>query len=249
MRALSKLYHPAGPATRSSPKISHVACASMDAPKGQRLQALASSLSQGLSHEHHARSGAISASSLAWRRASSTDASDRSRFDSVEVVKKEVQEANKRCSGYIQVRRVNSQQWGVFAQRKFAKGSTVLSSNISSQSTTPCSHTIQVGWDRHVLMDLPGRFLNHSCDPNVGVGREINAGGSYDFVARRDIGDGDELRFDYETSEYEVGGFDECSCGASTCRGVILGYKHNKDAIDKLYGNEIAGYLLTAKER
>ncbi|EJK46695.1 hypothetical protein THAOC_34622 [Thalassiosira oceanica] len=206
MRALSKLYHPAGPATRSSPKISHVACASMDAPKGQRLQALASSLSQGLSHEHHARSGAISTSSLAWRRASSTDASDRSRFDSVEVVKKEVQEANKR-------------------------------------------HTIQVGWDRHVLMDLPGRFLNHSCDPNVGVGREINAGGSYDFVARRDIGDGDELRFDYETSEYEVGGFDECSCGASTCRGVILGYKHNKDAIDKLYGNEIAGYLLTAKER
>ena len=153
-----------------------------------------------------------------------------------------------RCSGYIQVRRVNSQQWGVFAQRNFAKGSTVLSSNLSSQWTTPCSHTIQVGWDRHVLMDLPGRFLNHSCDPNVRVGHELNASGSYDFVARRDISDGDELRFDYETSEYEVGGFDECSCGASTCRGLIMGYKHNKDAIDKLYGDGIAGYLTTEKE-
>jgi len=97
-------------------------------------------------------------------------------------------------------------------------------------------------------MELPGRFLNHSCDPNVAVG-QINASGSYDFVALRDISDGDEIRFDYETSEYEVGGFDECSCGATTCRGVIRGYKHNKDAIDRLYGGGIAGYLTTTKDK
>ena len=94
MRALSKLHLPAGVATRSS-KISHVACSSMGAPNGQRLRARAS-----LSHGHPAHS-AISASSLTWRRASSTDAPERSRFDSAEAVDKEIQEANERCVGCV----------------------------------------------------------------------------------------------------------------------------------------------------
>jgi hypothetical protein len=40
-------------------------------------------------------------------------------------------------------------------------------------------------------MDLPARFLNHSCDANVGVMRVANEGGSYDFVALREIESGD----------------------------------------------------------
>ena len=54
-------------------------------------------------------------------------------------------------------------------------------------------------------MDVPAILINHSCDPNVGVAKQLNEGGSYDFVALRDIQEGEELRFDYETTEYVVG--------------------------------------------
>mmetsp|Transcript_6168 Transcript_6168/g.15365 ORF Transcript_6168/g.15365 Transcript_6168/m.15365 type:complete len:139 (-) Transcript_6168:382-798(-) len=119
-------------------------------------------------------------------------------------------------------------------------------SNISNPSSKSCSHSIQIDWDRHILMELPARFLNHSCDPNVGVGPRVNEAGSYDFVALCDIGAGEEVRFDYETTEYEVGAFSDCHCGAINCRGSIRGYKHNSGVIQAKYGvgNNVAGYLM-----
>jgi hypothetical protein len=36
-------------------------------------------------------------------------------------------------------------------------------------------------------MNLPARYLNHSCSPNVGV-LGLNANGSYNFAALKDIG-------------------------------------------------------------
>ncbi len=54
-----------------------------------------------------------------------------------------------------------------------------------------------------------------------------------------------EIRYDYETSEYEISGFSQCSCGASECRGRISGFKDNGDIIRSKYGGKnIAPYLL-----
>lgn len=96
-----------------------------------------------------------------------------------------------RFSGHTQVKRKNNNQWGVFTSRPFTKGSTVISSSLlakpNNTSSTACSHSIQIGWEKHILMALPARFLNHCCDPNVCVGRVANEGGSYDFVALCDI--------------------------------------------------------------
>ena len=47
-------------------------------------------------------------------------------------------------------------------------------------------------WNKHILMTLPARYLNHSCGPNICVGG-VNENGSYDFVALRDI-DAGEVR-------------------------------------------------------
>ena len=96
-------------------------------------------------------------------------------------------------------------------------------------------------------MNLPARYINHSCDPNVGVGG-LNEFGSYDFLALEDIESDEvrlllktchchnrsvlkqhhinkfitkELKFDYETTEYEIGAFSECLCGSHNCRGSI----------------------------
>ena len=65
------------------------------------------------------------------------------------------------------------------------------------------------------------RFMNHSCDPNCETQKwtvcgEVRVG----FFARRRIGAGDELTFDYQ---YETYGTEaqKCLCGAPTCRGVL----------------------------
>jgi hypothetical protein len=60
----------------------------------------------------------------------------------------------------------------------------------------------------------PADRMNHSCEPNCGVR------GSAAVVARRDIGPGEELTFDYGTTD-TVDLHMECKCGTPSCRGVI----------------------------
>jgi hypothetical protein len=59
-------------------------------------------------------------------------------------------------------------------------------------------------------------FINHSCEPNVG----FDPSGQY-FVALRDLTKGEEVFFDYSTSEDEAGWSVPCSCGSVQCRGTI----------------------------
>ncbi len=122
--------------------------------------------------------------------------------------------------GHIQVKRVNEHQWGVFTSRPYTKGSTVISSSllqpptkdsdtINNPSSKSCSHSIQIDWDKHILMELPARFLNHCCDPNIGVDakRGLNASGSYDFVALRDIEAGEVSTYCPTVDQFNTYGF------------------------------------------
>ncbi len=56
--------------------------------------------------------------------------------------------------------------------------------------------------------------MNHSCEPNCGVR------GSVALVARRDIAAGEELTFDYGTTD-AVGLRMQCKCGTPSCRGLV----------------------------
>jgi len=96
-----------------------------------------------------------------------------------------------RCSGNIELKKVDG-QWGVYTSRSYTKGSTVISSKAQSTSNLSCSHSIQTDWNKYTLMNLPARFLNHCCGPNIGVrGDGLNSSDSYDFVALRDIEKGE----------------------------------------------------------
>ncbi|KAG7367410.1 nuclear protein SET [Nitzschia inconspicua] len=106
------------------------------------------------------------------------------------------------------------------------------------------SHTIQTGWTTHVVMDLPAILINHSCHANVGI-RENNMG-AYDFIALGDLQMGEEVLWDYETSEYYIHGQFQCSCGAPNCRGTLKGFHANGKEVMQLYGKDfIAPYLFT----
>lgn len=70
--------------------------------------------------------------------------------------------------------------------------------------------------------------INHSCDPNIGVQ------GQMIFIARRNIAAGEELCFDYETTETSDGIWSiNCCCGSKECRGYIDGTSWKDPAFQK----------------
>ena len=73
------------------------------------------------------------------------------------------------------------------------------------------------GVDRDIWIDiiLPWVKINHSCDPNTGID------GFRCFRALRDIKPGEEVTFDYSTSDDEMDWEIRCCCGESDCNGSI----------------------------
>eukprot|EP00980_Cylindrotheca_fusiformis_P031626 scaffold26716_cov137-Cylindrotheca_fusiformis.AAC.1 len=114
----------------------------------------------------------------------------------------EVHKANVRYKGDVTLKKTHGRGYGVFASRIFKTGETILRSNALDTFLKPHSHTIQVGWNQHALIDLPCRFLNHMCDPNLRL--EANLHGAYDFIAIKPIAADEEIGFDYESCEYEL---------------------------------------------
>jgi hypothetical protein len=80
-------------------------------------------------------------------------------------------------------------------------------------------------------------FLNHSCEPNVGVQGQIV------FVAMRDVAAGEELTLDYAMIDHDTEPM-TCRCGAAGCRGIITGQDWRKPELQQKYGSYFAWYLL-----
>jgi hypothetical protein len=137
---------------------------------------------------------------------------------------------------------------GVLATRAFAAGDTVMVGFLVGPLTANDSHATQVGprrWARHGGL---GPKVNHSCDPNCGV--RLNDGQAFDFVARRAIGAGHELTFDYAMRNFTIDHFPAvCLCGAVGCRGSVTGWKDLPAARKAAYGDLVAPYLRTMDER
>jgi SET domain-containing protein len=100
----------------------------------------------------------------------------------------------------------------------------------------------QCGVDRYSLPEGLSREMNHSCDPSTWWS------GSNSLVARRDIQPGEEVTYDYSTSDVDHVFEMECSCGSPRCRGTIS----NRDYLDpewrKQYGSHLPPHTLAAIE-
>ena len=79
-------------------------------------------------------------------------------------------------------------------------------------------------------------YLNHSCDPNVGVA------GNVVFVAMRDIAAGEELTIDYAMIDDHPGVL-ACRCGAANCRRVVFGQDWRRPDLQARYGRYLSWYL------
>ena len=139
---------------------------------------------------------------------------------------------------------------GVFASKAFQQGELVIET-LGELVPERNIYTIQVDWDLHLEPSLPAKYLNHSCEPNLGV--KINAHGLPDFYAMRAIQAKEHLTFDYAMTEYTLAERNlpesewiVCECGADNCRGRLGSYYDLPADVQANYAGYIASYLLTA---
>lgn len=115
---------------------------------------------------------------------------------------------------------------GLVSARAFAPGETILEATGVIRGR-PTRTSLQIDRDRHLDVPegaasatYPWQFLEHACRPNAAFrGQRLEA-----LVA---IAPGDELTFDYETTEWELGSPFACACASMGCTGrTIRGFRH-----------------------
>ena len=111
--------------------------------------------------------------------------------------------------------------------------------------------TVFSQFSTHTVSVFPGYYLgsenlfefddaelfNHSCNANIGVKGQII------LVARREIKSGEELTFDYDTTEMAADPF-QCQCGSDQCRKIIDGSAWNDPQFVKDNKEYLSWYIL-----
>ena len=155
---------------------------------------------------------------------------------------KDIFRANQKYQGVLRIESVGSRGLGLIALKNFTAGDLVVIGEALNSCGIQGIHTIQTDVKTHTVMDLPARLLNHMCGTANLYVRD-NDFAAYNWYAHTDIHRGDELTFDYETTEYEMHGL-VCTCGSPICRGKLKGFRHNQENVEKVWQpHHIAGYL------
>ena len=83
----------------------------------------------------------------------------------------------------------------------------------------------------------PADYVNHSCEPNLGLRGQIS------LVALRDIQANEEVCFDYAMTDSTPYDEFECHCGLPTCRGTITGNDWKRPELWAKYAGYFSPYL------
>ncbi|OJD25553.1 hypothetical protein ACJ73_03078 [Blastomyces percursus] len=113
---------------------------------------------------------------------------------------------------------------------------TLIAKNTSTTLASEKDYsTVQISAAHHIRLNSDLLYCNHSCDPNVrfvtstlalpNVGLEEQVSGAIEVWSTRDILAGEELRFFYPSTEWEMAQPFRCSCGADKCLGLVHGAK------------------------
>jgi len=131
---------------------------------------------------------------------------------------------------------------GVYALKEFNKGDIVIIGHNIESSNMQTKYTVQVDVDKHILIKEPFLYVNHSCDPNTGI--VPNEVSGYNLEAIKPIKGGEEITYDYATSDWIIVGMPEkCTCNTKMCRGKIKGGKYLSEELLKKYDGYLAPYL------
>jgi uncharacterized protein len=140
---------------------------------------------------------------------------------------------------------------GLFAIAEIAKdeivavkGGHIVDRKTLRQRITPRLGPVEIQIDDDLFIapvteeerELSMLYLNHSCNPNLGMRGEIT------FVAIRDIRAGEELTHDWamtDDDDYSV----ECNCGAPDCRKILTGKDWRRPDLQRRYAGYFSAYL------
>jgi SET domain-containing protein len=149
-----------------------------------------------------------------------------------------------------EVRKSDTQGRGLFAKEPIRKGEivSVRGGHIVTRQKETEIEKPEGYWgypvaDEFVLAPLNTQeveavmmFLNHSCEPNVGILGQII------FVAMRDIDSGEEL-----TIDYAMFGADKepmrCNCRSANCRGLITDSDWKIKKLQEKYKGYFSSYI------
>jgi hypothetical protein len=84
------------------------------------------------------------------------------------------------------------------------------------------------------------RYMNHSCDPNTWW--EDND----TMIARRDILPGEEITYDYATTEIRIPFQMTCRCGSAQCRGTVTNLDYQDAQWQQRYGSYLPDHTREA---
>ncbi|KAL1880032.1 hypothetical protein Daus18300_001395 [Diaporthe australafricana] len=85
----------------------------------------------------------------------------------------------------------------------------------------PTYATVQIGRNRHLMLNSDLLYLNHSCEPSL----IIDTANMTVLAGPKGLKPGDELTFFYPSTEWSMAQPFDCFCGSATCRGKIAGAK------------------------
>jgi len=133
----------------------------------------------------------------------------------------------------------------IFANKSFKKGEFIflIAGSIISEGTI---YTIPIGrglFIDPVPVDNLGKYLCHSCEPNVGIKQRTMV------VAFEDIEKGEEIVIDYAMIVDKYGGEMTsenivCKCGSKNCRGELGCWSRLSGEIREKYKGFVSEYLL-----
>jgi hypothetical protein len=154
-------------------------------------------------------------------------------------------------SAKTEARKSNIHGRGLFAIADIAKneivavkGGHIVDGKTLREKITPRLGPVEIQIDDDLFIapvtdeerELSMLYLNHSCDPNVGVRGEIT------FAAMREIRAGEELTHDWamtDDDDYSI----ECNCGMSNCRKMLTGKDWQRRDLQKRYAGYFSAYL------
>jgi len=108
-----------------------------------------------------------------------------------------------------------------------------------------CRYSYQVDEEHLAAGDIEtdaAFYMNHCCDPNVWFAE----GKSDPMVARKLIKQGEELCYDYATTETMYLDFEKCVCGSRECRGAVKKTDWMIPELREKYGRHFMPYILHA---
>lgn len=151
--------------------------------------------------------------------------------------------------------------FGMFATRALAEGETVVRYEETSHVLASRGHVarrwhgLKRRWFEEYAWPVSAnvnalwsanpeewRPLNHSCDPNTWLE-------GLDLVARRGIGNGEQLTVDYATFCGPGMAAFECRCGSKLCRHLILATDHLLPEVRERYRGHVSDFVAAAWER